>query len=64
MNEPMIIWWLIVGVLLAIFVLRKLGHNHSSMHGVSRSHRRIIEIGKEKDMFYLPGDSEDDEFDD
>lgn len=65
MNHPMIVWCAIAGVLLCAFLFSAVEryvnecrhHNHKSRH--------LLEIGKEKDMFYIPGDvDEDDDFED
>lgn len=65
MNEQMIIWCAIVGVLMCTFVVRGLlYHRKHSQRSAVRHHRiPLIEIGKEKEIFYLPGDRYDeDEF--
>ena len=52
MSQPMIVWCAIAGLLL----LTK--HHH---HTKKSSH--VIEIGKDKEMFFVPGDfDEDDDF--
>lgn len=63
MNEQMIIWCAIVGVLMCTFVLRGfLYHRKHTQKSAMRHHRiHLIEIGKEKAIFYLPGDRYDEE---
>ena len=64
MSQPMIVWCIIAGVLLCAFVFRaiewyyiKYRHNgHKPIH--------FLEMGQEKDIFYVPVDMEDDEFED
>lgn len=57
MSHPMIAWCVIVVVLLCAFIFRAIINRHCS-ESSNRSHkpRHIIEIGKEKDMFFIPGD--------
>lgn len=66
MSQPMIVWCVIAGALLLTFVLRAVGHRYASVRQVDRKPRRFIEMGKDRDMFFIPGDvdEEDDEFDD
>lgn len=63
MNNPMMVWFIIAGVLLLAFVLRAIEKHRAGMHHVNLRprHLHIIEIGKERDMFYIPGDVADDE---
>lgn len=64
MSQPMIVWCAIAGLLLLTFMFRafeqyftKRHHHHTKMS----SH--VIEIGKDKEMFFVPGDfDEDDDF--
>lgn len=66
MSQPMIVWCVIAGVLLLAFVLRAVEHRYATLRSVGRKPRRFIEMGKDRDMFFIPGDvdEEDDEFDD
>lgn len=65
MSEQMIIWCAIVGVLVCAFAFRSFAGNHVHVRKVAVRHHNnrhhIIEIGKEKEMFYLPGDRNDDD---
>lgn len=65
MNDPMIVWFAIAGVLLLAFVVRAVEKHCAGINHADCKPRRIhvIEIGKEKDMFYIPGDLADDEED-
>lgn len=61
MNQPMIVWCTIVGVLLFAFVLRTAEKRHFKCHQKAGKHRRLIEIGKESEIFYVPGDAKEDD---
>ena len=65
MSQPMIVWCAIVGVLLFAFVFRTVeryfGERH---HKAGNRPHHVIEIGKESEMFYVPRDKEDDDFED
>lgn len=65
MSQPMIVWCAIVGVLLLAFVFRSAERYLTGRHfkaGVQ--HHHVLEIGKESEMFYVPGDPKDDDSDD
>ena len=65
MSQPMIVWCAIVGALLFAFLLRTAGKYYSERHHKANYHHsHVIEIGKEREMFYVPGDAEDDNSDD
>lgn len=66
-GNPMNVWYVIVGILLLVLLvgsLRLAGHHASG----SNAHKpRFIEVGRERDMFYVPGDEnvkDNDEIDD
>lgn len=66
MNEKIIVWCITVSVLISYFVIRyfyqKKAHNRKvSAKRHEGSH--LIEIGKEREMFYLPGDYPNDYYD-
>lgn len=61
MNQPMIIWCIIAGVLLCTFVFRAIEWFSTERRHNDRRPCHILEIGKEEEMFYIPGDIEDDE---
>lgn len=66
MSQPMIVWCVTVAVLLLAFLLRAVEKHYA---GCRRNHavrkpRHLFELGKEREMFYIPGDSDDDDFDD
>lgn len=62
MLTPLIIWSSIVGLFLFVLVLRPI----ISVFRYVVRHQRIIEIGSERDEFYVPGDplDKDDEYGD
>ena len=61
MNEPVIVWVSIIVLTVVALVVRTVRKLHPS-NGV-RKHRRIIEFGKEAEMFYCPGDRYDNDED-
>lgn len=65
MNHPMIVWCIIAGVLLCAFLFRAVERYCSECRHRDHKPRHILEIGRDKDIFYLPGDiDEDDDFED
>lgn len=64
MNQPMIIWCAIVVVLLLAFIFRSIARFYTEGGNNELKPRRLIEFGKEMEMFYLPGDVADDDFED
>ena len=65
MNHPMIVWCAIAGVLLCAFLIRAVERYYNECRHRDRKPRHVFEIGKDKDIFYLPGDvDEDDDFED
>lgn len=62
MNQPMIVWYVITGGLLSLLVTRTIIQHYTSRHRGNRKPRRIFEIGDEREMFYIPGDIADDDF--
>lgn len=60
MSQTMIIWFVITGILTTIFIARAIvARLHA--HHTHAQHRGFISIGKDRDIFFLPGDSEDDD---
>ncbi len=57
----MIVWCVIMGVLLFAFVFRAIERYHVGCHPEDRKPRHLLEMGKEKEMFYVPGDLDDDD---
>lgn len=65
MNHPMIVWCVIAGVLLCAFLFRAIDRFYTECHHRDHKPRHLFEIGKEKDIFFIPGDiDEDDDFED
>lgn len=60
MNHPMIVWCVIAGLLLCAFLFRTAQSYCSECRRRDRKSRHILEMGKDKDIFYLPGDVDDD----
>mgnify|MGYP003470096139 CR=1 FL=1 len=60
MNYPMITWCIIVAVLLSAFIYRAIEYHCTNYHGHHCGHKAtpFIEIGREADTFYIPGDDE------
>ena len=58
MNYPMITWCIIAGVLLCAFIFRVVEYHCSKHSCSSRGHKatHYFELGRETDMFYIPGD--------
>lgn len=62
MSQPMIVWCVIAGVLLFAFLFRAVERRyHTTCMGNVRKPRHLLEIGKEREIFYIPGDRNDDE---
>lgn len=61
MNHPMFIWCVIAGVLLCALLFRAVERYHSECRYRDRKPRHFLEIGKDKDIFYLPGDMDDED---
>ena len=56
MNNPMLIWYAIVAILLLLFLLQFILYlRHHSRHN-GHHHKAIFGCGKEREMFYIPGD--------
>jgi len=63
MSQPMIVWCIIAGVLLCVFIFRSIEQSFTESRNRDRKPKHLLEIGKEKDMFYIPGDiNEEDDF--
>lgn len=65
MNHSMIAWCVIAGVLLCAFIFRAIEWYCAGSRNRDDKPRHMFEIGKEKDIFYIPGDiNEEDCFED
>lgn len=62
MNHSVTVWCIIAAVLLCAFLFRAVERHFVENAARRGNARHILEIGRERDMFYIPGDvSEDDE---
>lgn len=61
MEKTMLIWYVIVGAVMAVVLADsvKAIMRRGSRKAVGRthSHHQFITLGKERDMFFIPGDS-------
>lgn len=65
MNNPMIVWCVIAGVLLCAFLFRAVERFYIECHNRDHKLRHLFEIGMEREIFFIPGDiDEDDDFED
>lgn len=64
MNQPMIVWCVIAGVLLFAFLFRAIERYHAECRRDDRKSNHLLEMGSEREIFYIPGDIEDDDFED
>ncbi|CCX47536.1 unknown [Bacteroides sp. CAG:927] len=66
MSQPMIVWCTIAGLLLLAFLFRAIERYFTECHpNNSNKPRHLFEVGKDKDIFFVPGDiDEDDDFED
>lgn len=62
MNHSMIVWCVIVGILLFVFVFRALEDRYATCRHKGFKIRHLVEFGKERDIFYVPGDEDDDDY--
>lgn len=65
MDQPILIWCVIMGILLLTFVfhaLEKLRDQRRRPHALHR-HHHLVELGKEREMFFIPGDRKDEDCD-
>ena len=63
MNKPVIVWCVIAGVLLFAFIFRAIERYYTAIRRNGQKPRHLFEMAKEKDKFYIPGDVDDDGFD-
>lgn len=61
MNHPVLMWCAIAAVLLLAFVFRAVGKHHVLCRHRESKPRRFFEMGSEKDIFFIPGDCDDDD---
>lgn len=61
MTQPVIVWCAIAALLLCTFIVRNIAvrynRRHASAQGQRTSHaRHALELGTEREMFFVPGD--------
>ena len=64
MNQAMTVWFLIAGILGLVFGFQALVHRHGPQSRTHARGRHIIELGRDRDIFFIPGDKDDDDDDD
>lgn len=63
MSDPMSLWYVIVGALLAVLVFGSLRHSRKThVRGTRKVH--VFDIARERELFYIPGDARYDDRDD
>lgn len=64
MFNLMIFWYAVVGLLLLVLMWHSLRTGHDARHHCARHAKHFVEIGKERDMFFAPGDpgKDDDDY--
>ncbi len=61
MTHTMIIWCIMASSLLCTIIFRTVESQSGKSAKRTRRHRlHLIEFGKEKEIFYIPGDCDDD----
>ena len=59
MENPMLLWYIVVGALLIAFFVHFVRYavtTRHHRHAADHLRHSLIEIGRERDMFYVPGD--------
>ena len=59
MSQPIIAWCVTAGLLLCTFMIHAILHYRSTHRNATHAPRHVIEIGREQDIFYIPGDTDD-----
>lgn len=62
MDKPIIVWCVIAGVLLFAFVFRAIERYYTKCRHNGHKSRHLLELSREKEMFYIPGDVDDEDF--
>lgn len=52
LNVPLVTWFVIAFAMLALIIVRLCQKNYNSAH----RHRHLIEVGSEREEFFVPGD--------
>lgn len=61
MSHPTTVWCIIAGVLLCSFLFKAFKRYYLKYSRHENSHLHIIEVGKDKNIFYIPGDIDDED---
>ncbi len=64
-SNPMFVWYTVVAVLLIACLIYsfRLAHHHNHRNHMRLHRVHAVEMGKERDMFYIPGDQRYDDRD-
>lgn len=62
MNEQMIVWLSVMVLIAAVFIVRSIKWHHRRQNVHGHRARHFIGLGTEREMFYVPGDRDDDEY--
>lgn len=63
-NEPVIVWCVIVAAIALIFVFSTFSFLRDRIKEETEDKHHFLEVGKVHDMFYIPGDQTDENWDD
>ena len=61
MNNPIVVWFVIAGVLLFTLVLSTVVKYHTSSSHVGKKALPLFELGHQRDIFFIPGDVDEDD---
>lgn len=64
MSQTITVWCAIAGLLLCAFLIRAIEWYFIESNHKRRNKSHLLEIGKEREMLYIPGDTTEDDFDD
>lgn len=64
-SNPMVVWYAVVAALLMACLIYsfRLAHHHNHHRHMRPHHVHAVDMGKERDMFYIPGDQRYDDRD-
>ena len=63
MDKPIVVWCVIAGVLLFAFVFKAVRNHQEEYCRKGRKRKPLFGLAKERELFFIPGDVDDDEFD-
>lgn len=61
MNHPMITWCVIAAILLCVILIRTIRRHASGSTQGDSGPRHFLEFGNEKEMFFIPGDTDEED---